>query len=266
MVTNDPDALPIPAELRDEYASWTWTAVSAYPGRSATWRLSNEAGTTRFLKVVRRGWTPSVDAEVERTVWAGAYLPVPQVLRSGDTKQASWMISEGMAGLDATHQSFRHDVPRLVTRLAEGLRRFHSAPVHACPFSFRLDDAIHHVQRRQETNQVDPDRDFHAEFSHLTVERAVEELIRTRPDSEDLVVCHGDYCVPNILLSEKAIIGFVDLGELGVADRWWDLAVATWSLAWNFGPGYEARFLAAYGVSPDAERIRYYRLLYDLAS
>jgi kanamycin kinase len=266
MVTNDSDALPVPAELRDEYASWTWTAVSTYPGRSATWRLSNEAGTTQFLKVVRHGWTPSVEAEAERTIWAGAYLPVPKVLRTGVTDQASWMITGGMDGLDATHQSFREDVPRLVTHLAQGLRRIHAAPVDACPFSFRLDDAIRHVQRRQETDQIDPVRDFHAEFSHLTVDTAVAELIRTRPDSEDLVVCHGDYSVPNILLRENEIIGYVDLGELGVADRWGDLAVATWSVTWNFGPGYEARFLDAYGVAPDSERIRYYRLLYDLAS
>ena len=46
------------------------------------------------------------------------------------------------------------------------------------------------------------------------------------PPSEDLVVCHGDYCFPNVLLDDAgAITGFLDLGELAVADRWWDVAV-----------------------------------------
>jgi hypothetical protein len=58
----------------------------------------------------------------------------------------------------------------------------------------------------------------------------------------------------------------VDLGELGVADRWWDLAVATWSITWNFGPGYEDLFLASYGAVRDDARTRFYRLLYDLVS
>ena len=62
------------------------------------------------------------------------------------------------------------------------------------------------------------------------------------------------------------VTGYVDLGELGVADRWWDLAVATWSIAWNLEEGFEESFLSAYGVSPDPERISYYRLLYDLVS
>jgi len=41
------------------------------------------------------------------------------------------------------------------------------------------------------------------------------------------------------------------LGALGVADRWADLAVATWSLEWNYGPGWQSVLLEAYGVESD---------------
>jgi kanamycin kinase len=94
----------------------------------------------------------------------------------------------------------------------------------------------------------------------------VQLLGRARPASESLVVCHGDYCLPNVLLEGGDVAGFVDLGELGVADRWWDLAVATWSLAWNLGGGHEALFLAEYGAEPDPARMAFYRLLYDVVS
>lgn len=56
----------------------------------------------------------------------------------------------------------------------------------------------------------------------------------------------------------------MDLGSLGVADRWADLAVATWATQWNYGPGWERPLLDAYGIAPDPGRIRYYRLLWDL--
>ena len=49
-------------------------------------------------------------------------------------------------------------------------------------------------------------------------------------------------------------------------NRWWDLAVATWSVTWNFGPGYEDLFLSEYGVERDQKRTDFYRLLYDLVS
>ena len=79
------------------------------------------------------------------------------------------------------------------------------------------------------------------------------------------VVCHGDACAPNTLISDAGrCAGHVDLGALGVADRWADLAVATWSIGWNYGSGWEPVLLDAYGVDADPERTRYYRLLWDL--
>jgi kanamycin kinase len=59
-------------------------------------------------------------------------------------------------------------------------------------------------------------------------------------------------------------LGHVDLGDLGVADRWADLAVATLSLGWNYGHGpWESDLLDAYGVAPDPVRIDYYRRLWQ---
>jgi aminoglycoside phosphotransferase len=43
-----------------------------------------------------------------------------------------------------------------------------------------------------------------------------------------------------------------------------DLAVATWSVDWNYGPQWESLLLSAYGIDPDPDRTRYYRLLWDL--
>lgn len=56
-------------------------------------------------------------------------------------------------------------------------------------------------------------------------------------------------------------VGHVDLGALGVGDRWADLAIATGSTRWNYGPGWEDTLLAAYGIPADPERIRLFREL-----
>ena len=84
------------------------------------------------------------------------------------------------------------------------------------------------------------------------------------PPIDRLVVCHGDACAPNtLLLDDGTVAAHVDLGALGVADRWADLAVAAWSTEWNYGPGYDGLVYVGYGVAPDAERIAYYRGLWD---
>jgi kanamycin kinase len=258
-------ALPIPAAIFDQHSNWVFTPVSVHAGNSATYRLSRD-GDLRFLKIVRKGWFPSAEAEAKRTIWAHDYVPVPEILEFGESDETTWLISSAIAGEDATSEQFRSDLPGLVQRLGAALREFHSMPVLECPFSFRIDEAIVHARERLHRGEINAARDFHAEHANFSPAEAVQKLIATRPAQEDLVVCHGDYCLPNILFRGSALAGFVDLGEMGTADRWWDLAVATWSLTWNFGPRYEAMFLESYGVDLDEQRSHFYRLLYDVVS
>lgn len=58
-------------------------------------------------------------------------------------------------------------------------------------------------------------------------------------------------------------VAHVDLAALGVANRWADIAVASMSTEWNYGPGYEELLIEAYGVAPDPERLAYYRDLWN---
>lgn len=126
--------------------------------------------------------------------------------------------------------------------LARGLRRLHDRlPVESCPFSWQAADRL-------------------ARLDDLPAG------LEPTPPIDRLVVCHGDACAPNTLLFDDGEpAGHVDLGRLGLADRWADLAVATWSLEWNFGPGWDELFLDAYGVAPDPVRSAYYRRLWDAA-
>ena len=156
------------------------------------------------------------------------------------------------------------ELPAFVNEYTLGLRALHeSLPVELCPFSWSTDDRVKDAKRRAALAAMDPSR-WHPEHRALSVDQALE-LVAVMPPIDRLVVCHGDACAPNTLLTGDGFwSGHVDLGALGIGDRWADLAVATWSTEWNYGPGWEARLLAAYGVAPDAHRTQFYRLLWDL--
>ena len=51
---------------------------------------------------------------------------------------------------------------------------------------------------------------------------------------------------------------------MAVPTRVLALAVATWSVGWNFGPGWEATLLDGYRVATDPGRACCCRLVYDL--
>lgn len=251
-----------PEALREAHASWVRTLHWDYPSVS-TYRLAHADGRVRFLKLIDASSFPRGEDEAARMRWAARYLPVPEVLEAGTDGEVDWLLTAALAGRDATDPSYLADPERIAGLLGESLRRFHEAPVEDCPYDSRLDALLALARDRTERGVAGP---LHTEFEHLTFEAGLTILERERPTEERLVVCHGDYCFPNVLFEAWELRGFVDLGELGVADRWWDLAVGSWSTIWNIGTGWEETFLRAYGVEADADRIRYYRLLYDYVS
>lgn len=169
---------------------------------------------------------PSPANEAARVSWIADRHPVPRLLDSGTDAEtgAQWMHTVAIEGTSAVSDRWRAEPRTAVRSLGEGLRALHEAlPVEGCPWTF---------------GPVEP-----------------PSVLATAP--ADAVVCHGDACAPNTLLNDAGRwVAHVDLGLLGVGDRWLDLAVGAQSLTWNYGPCWEREYLAAYGIEPDTERMR----------
>jgi kanamycin kinase len=241
-------------------------AVQAIAGdRPAPCVWSNELdGRTfqlddRFIK-----WSPRDDLadEIARLRWAIEYVAVPEVLDAGSDTEGSWFITRALDGESAISPRWTADPERAVAGIGRGLRMLHDTlPVEDCPFSWGNEERLRRVHER--SGRHDPTL-WEPEHRHLTVETALQ-ILEAPPAIDRLVVCHGDACSPNtILRGDGSVAGHVDLGALGAADRWADLAIATWATEWNYGPGWEQPLLDAYGVAPDRQRTKYYRLLWEL--
>ncbi len=223
-------------------------------------------GANRFVKFAPAGTTPPFSDEVARLDWAGRSLTVPRVLGHGvEDDGTSWLMTAAIPGDNAVDHRWLADPRTAVRALGEGLRLLHeSLPSADCPFTWSADDRLGRAHAAHARGALTPAR-WHADHAGLTPEQALAR-VATPPPVDRLVVCHGDACAPNtVLLADGRVSGFVDLGRMGTGDRWADLAVATWSTQWNYGPDWEGELLASYGVAPDEERTRYYRLLWDLA-
>lgn len=216
---------------------WRQELAWESPPGVRTWQLTEPGGRVCYLKTAPVTASIPLRAEAARIRWAGlAGLPVPTVLAACSDGQSEWLLTEALPGVSAVDPSLKADPAMLVAMLAAGLRGFHQTPVGDCPFRFGPDDLIADATGRVLQDLVQP-ADMHSEHAHLTPHAALTELRQLRPDRpHDLVVCHGDYCLPNVVISDGAVTGYVDLGDLAVADRWYDLAIATWSITWNLGP------------------------------
>ena len=218
----------------------------------------------RFVKWSPAGSGIDLAAEAARLSWAAPFTPVPRLLDQGVDPTGSWLVTAALPGEMAVTARWQAKPHLAVAAIGEGLRAMHEAlPVGGCPFSWSAAGRLADARRRAAGGLLDPAR-WHPSHRGLSVGAALDRLADA-PPVDKLVVCHGDSCAPNTLLTaDGRCSGHVDLGELGVADRWADLAIATWSTTWNYGPGWETPLLDAYGIAPDPDRTSYYRLLWDL--
>jgi kanamycin kinase len=196
---------------------------------------------TRETERVFAKWAPAgsgldLGAEKARLEWAGQFTPVPEVLDYASYDSGEYLITRAIPGDSAVSDRWIDDPATAVRAAAVGLRSLHDRlPVESCPFSWSVED-------RQGGS---------ASFAAI-------------PPIDKLVVCHGDPCVPNTIIgADGAWVAHVDLGDLGIADRWADIAVGALSTQWNYGPGWQSVYFDAYGIEPDEERITFYQELWD---
>jgi aminoglycoside 3'-phosphotransferase-2 len=222
----------------------------------------------RFLKAAPPTWDRGLDAEAARLEWlatsplAGA---VAEVVAFEPGPPLDRLLATAVAGADLTADVGLAPAER-ARRFGAHLRELHDGlDPAACPFDARLDVRLAQLERRVADGGVDAD-DFEPEQAGRTPADVLDELVRARPAEEDLVVTHGDWCFPNVLVAGDAW-GMCDLAGLGVACRWYDLGIGARSTAHNVGAGLVGEFFAGYGLAAgdvDHDRLRYYVLVDEL--
>ncbi|MCO1338002.1 hypothetical protein BJH93_03705 [Kocuria polaris] len=209
-----------------------------------TFRLEPGSGAVEYAKFSPAAAGVDLRDEAERLEWAAPFTPVPRPVRVARYDDgAQLLVTAAVPGESAVSPRWVARPEQAARAIGAGLRALHDAlPVRGCPFDWSLESRLAAAK--------DPARG--------------RELADAAPGVDRLVVCHGDACAPNTLIDEDGDwSAHVDLGTLGVADFWADLSIAAWSTVWNYGPGYEDLVYAGYGVEPDAERIAFYREVWD---
>lgn len=254
----------LPPGLRDAIGDGVvWESVALGHSGTAIYRLTSATGETRYVKIAEWQATTGLVAETARLGWLSGRLPVPRVLHTASVDGRAFLHMSAIPGYVSCDPQVTGDKARVVRLLAEGLRIVHALDWSGCPFDARLDVQIAAARAHMAQGAVD-ESDFDAHRRGRTADSLFAELLATRPDAEDLVFTHGDYCLPNILIgaARDDISGFIDLGRAGVADRYQDIALAARSVAYNFGVEWVPFLFAHYGLTAvDHAKIAFYQLL-----
>ena len=211
-----------------------------------------------------RKLTPGAALEAATLEWLGEQgIPTPEVLEVG----SGWLVTREVRGRTAADPWPADERGRVVDALADMTCRLHTLPAKDCPFdrTLRVTVPLAHAAK-VDLGDLDEERQNWSAEQLLVALDAQVPGMRAR---EVPVVTHGDWCLPNVVLDPLSIevVGLIDTGRSGLADRYQDLALMTRSLLSTrlnpqYGPVYAERFLKRYGHDPaDDDKLAFYRLL-----
>ncbi|NYI03756.1 APH(3'') family aminoglycoside O-phosphotransferase [Allostreptomyces psammosilenae] len=253
--------------LRADRDDGGWEPVTTGESGAGVFR---SADGTRYAKCARADGVADLAAERDRVAWLATQgVPGPRVLdwRVG-ADGAACMVTSAVAGVPADRVA-----PAVLAAaweaVAEAVRRLHDLPAERCPFSRDLARMWATARDVVARGAVNPD--FLPEEQQRTPPE--ELLARLAPQLErrleqevaGAVVCHGDLCLPNIVLDPEGggVAGFIDLGRLGRADPYADVSLlfATAREIWSderSARAAEEGFARRYGIDLDRGRERFY--------
>lgn len=250
----------LPLSVEGKTAGYSWERISLGKSEANTFLLRGNENNL-YLKVQPNKSFENLHNEKEKLEWLQGKLPVPAVVLYDKDEKNEYLLITEVAGINASDKSHSSNAISIIKELAFGLRKIHEVNMDDCPYDRGLDIKIEKARERVHKQLVDEE-----DFDEIRIgQKAVdllEELISKKPIIEDLVFTHGDYTLPNIIIQEGKVSGFIDWGTAGVADRYQDLALAVRSIIRKFGPEYSELFIEEYGLTQiDTAKIEYYQLL-----
>ena len=199
-------------------------------------------------------------------------LPAPQLVAEALQDGWRYLLMSRVPGEYLCCEAVLDDQRLLASRMAEALQLLWAVDITDCPTRRTVDVRLAEIEEGLRTGRITRDTACHEDLygpgGFASPEALYEYLCRNRPE-EELVLSHGDFCLPNVFTDGKTLTGLIDLGYAGAADRWVDIEKGLWSMWANttgvFGGkkrSFDRQLLFdALSMKPDEEKLRYFSLL-----
>lgn len=213
--------------------------------------------------------------EYEMMKWLNGKLPVPIVEAYTIEEGYQYILMSRIDGQMACDEIFMDNPENLMQLLAKALKTLWRVPMTQCPKNFSLDYHLKVARYKVENGLCSmevAEKETYGPNGFKDPEDLLTWLETHRPQ-EDLVLTHGDFCLPNVFFKKNQLAGFIDLGRSGLGDKYRDIAICFRSLKSNFAGKYGGKvyenvdvnkFFDYLDVKPDWDKIRYYILLDEL--
>lgn len=214
-----------------------------------------------FLKIMKSGLLKN---EYEHLKWLNDKLPVPEIIMYITENGMDYLVTKKMDGEMLCSDYYVENPDIAIKVLGAAFNKIYSVDISDCPFDVSNDYKLSLVSKRVKEKKVTTEDLKESTRNRFgTVEKLLEFLENHRP-KEELVFSHGDTSLPNVFGEKKEFKGFIDVGDSGIADKWFDLAICEKSIRRNYGEEYVKKFYNELKIKYNEEQISYYLYMMEL--
>ena len=227
------------------------------------------------LKIQRR--SEETDNEYEISSFLKDKISIPSILCYEVAGDIAFTLMTKVSGKMLCDDEYLNNPQFIIKQVSEAIKNLSSVDITNCPCEkSRLKNRLKVAEYNVKNGLVDLEKSEEGTFGpdgFKDPEELLNWLISNQPE-EDLVLTHGDLSLPNIFIEEGKISSFIDIGKMGPADRWQDIAIAIRSITHNFDGLYTGgkrimdfdpkMLLDELGIEMDEQKYRYYILLDEL--
>lgn len=204
----------------------------------------------------------SIGREHRALAWAKGRLRVPEIEYFGADGENEYLLTWALPG--QVLESFIDDPGFLIGAHIAALRALWQVDIADCPFDARAEKRLSDLRYLLDHGLTDDPENWEEDNEFDDPEEIYNWLAAHIPAQDDLALSHGDFTTDNIFLSEEQP-GFIDLGRLGVASRWNDIALCVRTLQdLPDSDRHIASFFDRLCIEPDWAQIKYFILLDEL--
>ena len=248
---------PIPSKIKEFVEHAKLTEITIGCSDSQVFKIEKD-NNIYFLKMMKKD---KLVKEYQKLMWLSGKLNVPKVILFYQSDY-DYLITEGMPGKMLCDEYYLKNYNLNI--LKDAFWAIYNVDSSNCPFDMSnsklLLEARYNVENKIRTTD-DLKQETKDRFKDIY---NLLEYLEQNNYEENLIFSFGDISLTNLLAIDDKFVGFIDVGECGLADKWLDLAVCEKSIIRNYGKEYVDKFYELLGIVPDREKIDYHLLLLEL--
>ncbi len=220
-----------------------------------------KAGQVYFLKMAKKG---IITSEYNKLNWLNSKLKVPTVVLYDCTDKEEFLVTEAIKGSMVCSDEYLNNPDTSIKIIMEAFKNIYDVDIIDCPFDVSIDYKLSLVEYNVNNNLISTENLQKETIEKYGTLENILKYLKENKFNDPLCFSHGDTSLPNIFANDNNFSGFIDVGECGLCDKWFDLAICEKSIRRNFGEEYVLKFYQTLNVVPDRKKIDYYLLMMEL--